>query len=128
MNRGEVYMGNLRVAKMLLKNSEKTDGKHKGQDLIDVREAVKCIVSYLEKREKASKDKARGLKGTSLKRSVKIWAPVVLSLLQVSGGVKNLLPSRPQRVTIASATISERVAVRAMAIATVQRRGVPKSQ
>jgi len=34
-------MGNLRVAKMLLKNSGKTNGKHKGQDLIDVREAVK---------------------------------------------------------------------------------------
>lgn len=81
----------------------------------------RCIVSYLEKREKVSK-------GTSSKRSAKILAAAVLYSLQVGGGVKNLLPSHPQRVTIASANMSERVAVSAVATATVQRRGVTKSQ
>jgi len=45
-------MPNLNVAKMLLKNSGKTEGRKEGQQLKDLRRAVECIISYLEKLEK----------------------------------------------------------------------------
>jgi hypothetical protein len=69
--------------------------------------------------------KVRRLKAASLKRGVKIIAPVVLYLVQVGAGVKNLLPSQPHRVTVASANMSERLTVSATAVATVHRRGEP---
>jgi hypothetical protein len=40
-----------------------------------------------------------------------------------TGGVKDLLPSQPHRVIVVSANMSERVAVSAIAVATVHRQG-----
>jgi hypothetical protein len=51
-------MGDLKVAKMLLKNSAaRRAEKNSQQEVKDLREAVKCVVRYLEKLEKAAKSK-----------------------------------------------------------------------